>query len=95
MSDSFDAVELGKHVADKYVPPVQVTSASKAIVGAIVAGVTGAVTAGGTALVTALSDNVITGGEWVTVVIALVTGAGLPAILTGQSVYATTNKPIG
>lgn len=95
MSDSFDVVEIGKHVADEYVPPVTVTSANKAIVGAIVAGVTGAVTAGGTALVSALGDNLITGGEWITVVIALVTGAGLPAILTGQSVYATTNKPMG
>ncbi len=62
------------------------TTAAKAYVGAAAAGVV----AGLTAFVSAVSDNAITSGEWATIAIAVIVGAGL----TGGSVYATTNQPI-
>jgi hypothetical protein len=61
-------------------------SAAKAILGAVSAGVV----AGLGAFVTAVSDNVITPGEWATIAIATIVGAGL----TGSGVYAIKNKPV-
>lgn len=60
--------------------------AAKAYVGAAASGIV----AGLGAFVTAVSDNVVTPGEWATVAIAVIVGAGL----TGGAVYATTNKPV-
>lgn len=60
-------------------------TAAKAVVGAVAAGVV----AGLGSFVTAVSDNIITPGEWATIAIATIVGAGL----TGSGVYATTNKP--
>lgn len=67
-------------------PPVSKTSAAKAYVGAAAAGIV----AGLGAFVTAVGDNVVTSGEWATIAIAVIVGAGL----TGGGVYATTNKPL-
>lgn len=73
-------------LADKTVPPVVVTSSTKAFVGAALAGVT----SGAAALASALADNVITGGEWITILAAIAVGAGL----TGGGVYGATNKRV-
>lgn len=80
------AAEVAGELADRYVPAVTVTTATKAIVGATVSGVT----AGASALTVALQDSVITGGEWINIVVAVLIGAGI----VGQSVYAASNKPI-
>lgn len=78
--------DVAVDLADKAVPPVVVTSSTKAFVGAAVAGLT----AGAAALASALTDNVITGGEWITILAAVAVGAGL----TGPSVYGATNKRV-
>lgn len=78
--------DVAVDLADKTVPAVVVTSSAKAFVGAAVAGLT----AGGAALASALSDNVITGGEWITILAAVAVGAGL----TGGGVYGATNKRV-
>jgi hypothetical protein len=78
--------DVAVDLADKAVPAVVVTSSTKAFIGAAVAGVT----SGAAALASALTDNVITGGEWITILAAIAVGAGL----TGQSVYSATNKRV-
>lgn len=55
---------------------------------AVVAAIAGGIVAAATSLVTALSDNVVTGGEWLTALIALIVGAGL----TGGTTYAKSTK---
>lgn len=65
--------------------PNQKYSAAKAYVGAAAAGIVAALGS----FVTAVDDNVVTAGEWATIAIALIVGAGL----TGGGVWATTNKP--
>lgn len=78
--------DVAVDLADKAVPAVVVTSSAKAFVGAALAGVT----SGAAALASALTDNVITGGEWITVIAAIAVGAGL----TGGGVYGATNKRV-
>jgi len=51
---------------------------------AVVAAIAGGVVAAATSLVTALTDNVVTPGEWLTALVALIIGAGL----TGGTTYA-------
>lgn len=80
------AAGVASQIADKVIPPVVVTSATKAIVGGITAGVVGA--AG--ALTTALADGVISGGEWITIIVAGLVGSGI----VSQSVYQATNKRV-
>jgi hypothetical protein len=65
--------------------PNQKYSAAKAYVGAAAAGIVAALGS----FVTAVDDNVVTAGEWATIAIALIVGAGL----TGGGVWATANKP--
>lgn len=64
--------------------PGTAQTSTKAIIGAIAAGVV----AGLGSFVTAISDGVVDPGEWATIVIALIVGAGL----TGGGVYALPNK---
>lgn len=60
-------------------------TAAKAYVGAAAAGIVAALGS----YVTAVEDQVVTSGEWATITIAFIVGAGL----TGGGVWATTNKP--
>jgi hypothetical protein len=88
------AAEVAGELADRYVPPVRLTTATKAFVGGIVGSVTAAVTTGGGILVTALGDEVITGGEWVALIVGVISAAIGAGALTGGAVYGATNKPI-
>jgi hypothetical protein len=83
--------DAAQAVAAQYIPPVK---ANKAIVGTVVSTIGAVVTAVGAALVSAVADGVITGNEWVILIVAALGGAGLTGTATGVTVYATRNKPV-
>lgn len=85
---------VARDVAERTLPPVPVTTGTKALVGGIVAAVQGAIGAGIAAFSLAVTDDVISGGEWVAIAAAIVGGSGLFGLVTGGAVYASTNKPV-
>lgn len=86
--------DVATDIAERAVPPVQVTDASKAKVGGILAAVQGALAGGITSFSLAVQDNVISGGEWVGITAAVIVGSGLFGGAVAGTVYATTNKPV-